>query len=202
MAGHVELIGTAATAPGKPMLVAPFTHGPCVYWEWKVEEWKKRGKNHQWVTVASDRSKLPFGLRDDTGVALVDPEDADMPAPTHARYGSGWGKDPPASVMDDLAKVGISHENWLGMNKRMRFSEGRLVEGTPLYVLGNATRPDDATGAGNDALVVRRKGDGAFLVSTSSEKALLRNWTLGFWALLLLGIGAAAFGTAMLVGVA
>ncbi|HUR69590.1 MAG TPA: GIDE domain-containing protein [Candidatus Thermoplasmatota archaeon] len=203
--GPVELQGTAAAAPGRELLRAPFTDEPCVYWEYKVEEQRtrhtKNGTQTYWATVESGRSKAPIGLRDETGVATIDPEGADMPGPMVAQFGSGFQRDPTPRIQEFLLKKDIRFEGLFGLNKRMRFTENRLPEGATLYVLGNATRREDAgaeAAVGNAALVVQRHGPGAFLVSTSSEKALLRNWTIGFWALLLSGIAAAAAGASVL----
>ena len=203
--GAVELQGTAVPPPGKDLLRGPFTNEPCVYWEYQVEEQRtrhtKNGTQTYWASVASGRSKLPIGLRDDTGVVMIDQNGADLPGPAETRYGSGWGREPPPQVLAFLEKAHIKHENFLGFNKTMRYTERRLVEGTPLFVHGNAVRRADAAGEGNAALVVQREGDSAFLVSAGSEKSILRKWTAAFWAMLLLGIGLAA-GGAYLLGAA
>lgn len=200
--GSVELKGKAVPPPGRDLLRAPFTNEPCVYWEYKVEEertrMKKNGMETYWATVASGRSKAPIGLRDETGVVLVDPQGEGLPTKAEARYGSGWGRDPPPQVLAFLQQADISHEGLFGINKKMRYTEERLPEFVDIYVLGNATRPEGALGEGNAALVVQREGDGAFMVSTASEEALLRNWTISFWLMLLAGIGAAAAGAYLL----
>lgn len=196
--GPVELNGVAVLPAGKEYQRGPFTDEPCLYWEYKVEEQRtrrtKNGTQTYWATIASDRSKAPIALRDDTGTVVVDPQGAQLPAPTSTRYGSGWGRDPPATVLAFLERNGISHETLFGINKKMRYSEERLMENTTLYVLGNAARREGATGTGNEALVVQREGDGTFLVSQKSEKQLVRQWTFLFWGMLVGGIVLAAGG--------
>lgn len=196
--GHVELQGTATIPPAAQHQRGPFTDEPCVYWEYQVEEKRtrktKNGTETYWATVASGRSKDPIALQDDTGVAVIDHGGSDLPTTVDTRYGSGWGKDPPQKVMDFLAKAHISHEGIFGLNKTMRYTERRLMEGTPIFVLGNAARREGSTASGNAALVVQKEGSGTFLVSTGSEKTVLRKWTALFWALLLLGIAMAAGG--------
>lgn len=220
--GPVELNGVAVLPPGRQYQRGPFTDEPCLYWEYKVEEQRtrrtKNGTQTYWATIASDRSKAPIALRDDTGVVVVDPQGSELPAPVHTRYGSGFGRDPPQTVLAFLRTKGISHETLFGINKKMRYSEDRLMEGTKLYVLGNATRRDDldapagasgsslpsvaavATGVGNEALVVQREGDGTFLVSAKSEKQLVRQWTALFWVMLVAGILMAAGGAYVSIG--
>lgn len=202
--GPVELSGVAALPPGRDYLHGPFTGEPCLYWEYKVEEQRtrstKNGTQTYWATVASDRSRGVIGLRDDTGLVIVDPQGHALPAPTASEYGSGFARDPPPAVVEFLATKGLRHETLFGLNKKMRFTERRLAELTPLYVLGNAIRREGATGSGNEALVVQREGDGAFLVSEKSERQLLLQWTALFWAMLVGGILLAAFGVYAAVG--
>lgn len=202
--GPVELVGAAALPPAGEYQRGPFTDEPCLYWEYKVEEQRTRhtksGTQTHWATVASAHSKAPIGLRDDTGLVVVDPQGAELPAPVATRYGSGFGRDPPPTVLAFLRSKGLSHETLFGINKKMRYSEERLMENTTLYVLGNATRREGAAGVGNEALVVQREGDGTFLVSTKSEKQLLLRWTALFWAMLAVGVGLAAGGAFLISG--
>lgn len=209
--GPVELNGLSVVPPGGAALRAPFTGEPCVYWEYLVEEERTRtvtrvvnGKpqthtERYWATVDAGSSPERFGLQDDTGVALVDPRGGDMPAPLVARFGSGFGRDPPPAVMAFLQRRGLKHETLFGLNKKMRYTERRLAAGTTLYVLGNAARRDDApAAAGNDALVVQKQGDAPFLVSDKSEKQLTLRWTLAMWTLLVVGVVAAGAGAWLL----
>lgn len=203
--GRVELFGVAAPAPGRATIEAPFTGAPCLYWEYEVEEQRtrrtKNGTETYWATLAKERSKAPIGLRDDTGTTTIDAQGGDLPTTERARFGSGWGKDPPDKVLTLLQSRGIDHETLFGINKKMRFSEGRLVEGAPLFVHGNATRREDAVGVGHETLVVQREGEGPFLVSAKSEKQVLAQWTTAFWGMLVGGIALAGLGAFLLWGV-
>lgn len=210
--GAVELSGAAVPPPGGQLVSGPFSGAPCVFWQYKVEEERTRvvttmvnGKpqtrtEHYWATIDHGSSSKRLGLRDDTGTALVDATGADVPTPLGTRFGSGWGRDPPPAVLSFLQQRGLSHESLFGLNKKMRYSEGRLAEGTPLYLLGNATRDPDApaTAAGNEALVVHKEGDAPFMLSDKSEKQLTRRWTLALWALLLAALGLAGAGAWLL----
>lgn len=202
--GPVELQGKATAAPGQELVRGPFTDTPCVYWEYKVEEQRtrktKNGSETYWATVDSGRSKAAFGLSDDTGIARIDQDGADLPAPATDRFGSGFRKDPTPRIQAFLTQKDISFETFFGWNKKMRFIENRLEEGTPIFLHGNATRPEHAAGEGNAALVVERKGDGPFLVSVGTEQDVLRRWTWSFWGFFLGALAAAAIGTLLLNG--
>lgn len=212
--GGVELKGVAAPAPGREMLVAPFTHKPCVAWSYEVEEQRTRtvtttvnGKTQTrtetyWATVASGRSKEPFGLTDDTGTARVDPQGAAVPGPERAQFGSGWGRDPPERVLAFLRRHHIEHEGIFGINKRMRYTERLLPAGTALLLHGNVVQAPDAPASAHthDALVVVREGETPFMLSTTSEEALVARWSVAFWLMLLGGIAAAGGGAYLLAG--
>jgi hypothetical protein len=73
--GMVEVSGLAA---GPYTIVAPITAKPCYYYRTIVWEWKRTGKNHQWVKIAAECMHLPFFVDDNTGRVLVDPRGADL----------------------------------------------------------------------------------------------------------------------------
>lgn len=75
--GYCELWGYAELMPGEPIR-APLTGTPCVWWEFKVEEKVKHGKNRQWRLVEHDVSGALFALDDPTGRCLVDPDGAEI----------------------------------------------------------------------------------------------------------------------------
>lgn len=185
--GDVELAGTATIPPSAQHQRGPFTDEPCVYWEYEVEEKRTRhtksGTQTYWATVTSGRSRAPIAIKDDTGVAVVEQRGGDLPTTTESRFGSGWGRDPTPRIIDFLRKADVAWEGLFGMNKTMRYTERRLMEGTPIFVLGTWT-----------GTVVDKSGSRTFLVSTGGEKAVLRKWTGLFWLLFLLGVVMAASG--------
>lgn len=204
--GPVEVQGAAVVAPGREPLVAPLTLTPCLYWQCTVEEQRTRVVKTQkgtrtekyWATLDSAEGRAIFGVRDDTGVAVVDPKGASLPTPHDRQFDSGFLRDPPSNVVAYLTSRKLSFESWLGMNKTMRFREHALPIETPLFVLGNAVRADAAAASafGNEALVIQREGRAPFIVSDKSEKSVRGMGLALFWALLLLGLalaGAAAF---------
>lgn len=191
--GMVELAGKVQA---RSRVTAPFSGRVCAWWE--VELQTPRGSNRgvrDWHTVHRERSGSPFYLSDETGTALVYPQDADLRAgdviteETH-----GFGVPEPYAGYMASRDLGLRHVWSVGA---MRFRERVLEEGRIVYVLGHAhPKPhavqvsmDDevleATGTegigaahvrrhdGECAAVVRRdRHDVAFLISDRSEKTM------------------------------
>jgi len=72
--GYVELIGRGKIIKEAPLL-SKFTSLPCLWYRYTV---KKRDYNDQWKTVDHGESHDCFLLSDDTGLCLVDPEQAEI----------------------------------------------------------------------------------------------------------------------------
>lgn len=212
--GPVELKGTAEVRPGAAPFTGPFSGLPCVSYRYVVEEQRTRtvtrtvnGKTTThtetyWATVDSGQARGVFALRDETGIALVDPTGASLPESRATEYGSHLLRDPPPHVQAFLQARGRTFEGLLGINKTMRFREWRLEPGTRLYVLGTAIRREDAPteAVGNEALLVQREGRVPFIVSDSGEGSLTLKYAAGFWGCLVGGIAAAGLGTWLLTG--
>src|SRR5208282_5215774 len=73
--GMVELNGLAG---GPYTIVAPITERPCYYYRTVAWEWKRQGKNNQWVKVAAECVHMPFFLDDNTAKVMVDPRGAEL----------------------------------------------------------------------------------------------------------------------------
>jgi len=73
--GMVELSGLAV---GPYTMVAPITGHPCYYYRSVVQEWKRCGRNYQWVMAAAECMHVPFFLDDNTGKVMVDPRGAEL----------------------------------------------------------------------------------------------------------------------------
>jgi hypothetical protein len=71
--GYVELIGRGR--PGATPLISKLRVLPCLWYRWKVEQ---RNSKNQWSTLDKGESSNYFMLRDDSGVCVVDPEQAEI----------------------------------------------------------------------------------------------------------------------------
>ncbi|HXZ34100.1 MAG TPA: GIDE domain-containing protein [Terriglobales bacterium] len=72
------LIEVSGLATGPYTMQAPLTGLACYYYRTLAWQWKREGKNSQWVKVADESMHVPFFLDDNTGRMLVDPQGAEM----------------------------------------------------------------------------------------------------------------------------
>lgn len=141
--GYVELVGTARTLDGEP-IVAPLSRTPCCWFSYRVE--RRRGKD--WSLVQSGSSDGIFLLRDATGDCVIDPEGAEVTS-RHRRSwsddGSGWDAGSPIHVRlpslgrkaDFLVDIGGRLLEALGSGLGdYRYTEAVILEGDPLYAIG------------------------------------------------------------------
>jgi hypothetical protein len=155
--GLVELNGEAIP---RSELTAPFSGRSCAYWQVDISI---RGRRDSWRVVHRNASGHPFFLRDETGVALVCPQDATVRlAGGVEEVCSG------VSLPDFYAQYLKEHSFVRGVLWRMdtmRFRERLIEPGDRVYVLGTATpraqsvsisMDDEMEATGTDDRRVRR----------------------------------------------
>lgn len=130
--GYVELIGHAEAMEG-PVIVAPLSGLSCVWYRYCVEERRQSGKQVRWHVVEKGVSDSLFLLRDETEhCCVIDPEGAEVKVREVRRW-SGQHARPPAGSIKFSRQTG-----WLNLFSvgRYRYTEWRLDEYDPLYVIG------------------------------------------------------------------
>ncbi|MFH1255740.1 MAG: GIDE domain-containing protein [Candidatus Diapherotrites archaeon] len=195
--GQVEVFGEAIANENR-LIKSPLSNSDCVYYKYSVMEHRGSGKNSRWVVVKKGEERAHFYLKDETGLVLVDPADAEIDIPADFQFDSSWGKDPPETVKNFLRANNLSFEGWLGINKRMHYTEFFIAPGDRLYIMGSAgDNPFVEEGAGekNEADIMLQKGAGAYLISDKSEKEVLQKFflktvggLLGGTALIIIGL--------------
>ena len=130
--GMVELSGLAV---GPYTMVAPITGHPCYYYRSVVQEWKRCGRNYQWVMVAAECMHVPFFLDDNTGKVLVDPRGADLDL--HRDFQQEFSdsffttkEEAPANVRRFLSRHGVSTTN------KIKVDESCIKPKNALFLLG------------------------------------------------------------------
>ena len=103
--GYVELSGRGGLIKEAPLL-SKFTALPCLWYRYTVE---RRDSNDKWEVMDKGESHDCFLLRDDTGVCLVDPEQAEI----ITNHRDQWEKD------------GYQYTEW------------KLIDHDFLYVIGD-----------------------------------------------------------------
>jgi len=176
--GLVEIKGKAVAEEGS-VRCSPFTGKDCIYYFFRVEEHRRQGKNSKWVTVKKGEYRPEFYVQDDTGKVLVDPAGADINVPKDFEYNSGLLNDPPAQVKEFLKANDISHDSFLGLNKRMRYREYLIEPRDTVYIMGSAANNQVIAHTADDhtSRLIIRKGENQkfFFISDQSEKKVLSN---------------------------
>ena len=158
--GFVEINGEASP---RSELTAPFSGRPCVCWQVDIST---RSRRDSWHVVHRNASGNPFFLRDETGVALVYPQDATVRLNFQVEEEcSGLSlPDVYAEYLHEQAPAGSA----LWRLGSLRFRERLLEAGQRVYVLGTALpRPqsvvismdDELEATGTDDRRVRRLQD-------------------------------------------
>jgi hypothetical protein len=129
--GFVEVRGKAE---GRSAVNAPFSGRPSVFWA--VDVAVASGRKNSWTIVHRECSSRPFFVRDETGLAMIDPRGA------QSRFGSEVTEEvagflPPEPYRSFLAEHAM-YRRWLWTFSRLRFRERSVEEGMDLYVLGTA----------------------------------------------------------------
>lgn len=125
--GYLELAGTAR--PHRGLTAGPLTGKPCIWYRYSVEERKRRGKNEHWVQIEAGDCPTPFSLDDGTGNCVVEPARAYLKLHRRDRW-----RGPHRSPRN-------RERGWLFSSDRFRFTEERIEDGDPIYLLGHFETP-------------------------------------------------------------
>ncbi len=135
--GYLELVGEAYALPGEPIR-APLTGKHCVWWSYRVEERDQRSRGgHGWRTVDSGVSEAIFGINDDTGTCIVDPDGAIV----HVQSNDSW-----TGSSRRRANAEVAGKFSTSLGSRYRFRERRIEIGDPLHAIGFLRSHDAAQG--------------------------------------------------------
>jgi hypothetical protein len=155
--GMVELSGLAV---GPYTLVAPVTERSCYFYRTLVWEWKRRGKNSQWVKIAAECMHVPFFLDDNTAKVMVDPRGAelDLHRDFQQEFCDGFftmKEEAPPNVHALLSRHGISTNNKIKVEefcikpKNSLFLLGTLDENPGLELTSQPIHDEENTSLGN-----------------------------------------------------
>jgi hypothetical protein len=178
--GLVEIIGKVVDWN---CLEGPFTRQACVYYEFLVEQYVRRGKNSHWETVYKENTgKHAFCLEDETGKALVIPEGAETVLSQSFSLTTGLFSDIPPHVEQYLGKHGVSCHGFLGFDKKLRFTEKNFRPGEAVYALGvyraftGMPLVVPAGVADNTCLTKGERPRDLFILSDKSQKQLVSSY--------------------------
>ncbi len=129
--GFTELAGIARGNGGAP-LSGPLTGKPCLWWRYRIERHQSRGRSSSWTTVEKGTSEAPLVLDDGSGRCLIWPDGGELHSHRVERW-TGHQRHPLARGSGLLGAI---------LGGRYRYTEERIVDGDPLYVLGHFQTDD------------------------------------------------------------
>lgn len=159
--GYTELYGVLHELP-QSHIRGPLTGKPCVWWRFKIEEYRNNGKKSSWSSVESGSCDAWLVLADATGECLINPQGAEV-RPSTREVWTGSLRHPLRQQHTSLL-MGL-----LTSGKRYRYSEERLHVGEPLYAIGDFR----SSGAGQQGFDLN-----------SAQGAVIREWKADFSGLL------------------
>jgi Zn-finger nucleic acid-binding protein len=168
--GLVEITGQAE--PDGPLLKAPFSAMPCVFFTYQVEERQRSGKQDKWVTIVKGESHQSFTVRDATGSVMILPIGAELTIESRGTYQNSHGIDLSPTVEAGLVTLGLARSGWLS-SKTLRCTERFILPAEQVYILGTAQEGNQNESANEARLFIGNHPDGAFIISDRSERDLL-----------------------------
>jgi hypothetical protein len=171
--GLAEVSGTAREC--RKLLISDFSKTPCVFYRYKVEEYRSSGKSGNWVTIAEHTSQEYFYLEDKTGRVLICPAGAELHVPTDRKYSNGLGAKDKDLFLAQLDSMGIATKGILGFGRSIRCEEAYIVPGDALYAIGTVQPNPMIQGSarGFENVCMAAQPGAFFLLSSESEKHVL-----------------------------
>lgn len=132
--GQVEIKGQAVDLT---TFIAPFSQRQCVYYQYKIQKLVKDKNGSHWSTFESgDTKTVPFYIQDDTGRALINPAGAEIDISDSYDHKATEFSSVPGHIVEFLNARNIEINTFFGGTRELRFIEGILFPGQPVYVLG------------------------------------------------------------------
>ena len=121
--GLVEICGKV-DKPLEEYLQAPLTGKKCVYYAYKIEEYRRRGKHSAWVALSAGTSAVPFYVKDNTGSVLVNPKDTRLEFKPDFELQTTSLSKLPKSAQDFWKKKSFVSNSWkiFRSSKRLKIS--------------------------------------------------------------------------------
>ncbi|MCP3848799.1 MAG: hypothetical protein GY694_00985 [Gammaproteobacteria bacterium] len=139
--GFVELEGEGRLMSGTP-IISPLSKQPCLWYSFKIEHKRREFdigpkemealSNSRWETVNTGISDNLFLVADETGICVVDPDDATI-TPSFSKTWYGSQEYSATDIYSASALLKLSSHS--GSNN-YRYTEKRIDVGEELYLLG------------------------------------------------------------------
>jgi hypothetical protein len=107
---------------------SPFSNRACVWYHCTLDKKSRSGKRSSWTNITDERSESLFHLVDETGVCIIDPDDAHVvPGSEKSWYGDSADARSQAPKKTSWLRIGFGN---------YRFRERLLLTASPLYAPG------------------------------------------------------------------
>jgi hypothetical protein len=175
--GLAEVSGIARES-GK-LLTSDFSKTPCVFYRYKVEEYRSSGKSGSWVTIAEHISSEYFYLEDKTGRVLICPAGAELDVHTDRKYSNSFGAKDRDLFLEQLDSMGLATSGAFGFGRQLRCEEAYIAPGDSVYVIGTVQPNPLVQGSaqGSENVCVAAQPGNFFLLSSESEKQVLNEFS-------------------------
>lgn len=156
--GLVEIYGEVV--PWKETLKSPLENKDCVYFHYTVQKHERHYNSSskrwedRWVTVQNTKQSVPFSLKDETGVVLIEPKEATIEIRKDATREAG----------------DMRYQEWIIKSKDM------------LYILGTAGENPDTqstltTQSVDHIMIQKGKREKMYYISDKSEREILKSFS-------------------------
>lgn len=141
--GEVAKI-TGRVEPVDEPLKAPLSGRMCAYYYVHVEQKVSSGKSSRWKTIIEEEKGSKFLINDGSSLAFINDKRIKSYIVQDRNFSSGFMRNASENLEAYLKSKGKSSENFLGMNKTLRYNEGVLEEGEEIAVWGYGKREEAA----------------------------------------------------------
>ena len=136
----VEITGRVLPSE-QGVVAAPFSQRPAVWARVQVQQLVRTGRSSHWRTVHKEEDSRQFWIDDGSGqMARVLPQGAEMSVTVETVGGSGTLRDAAPHVEAFLQSRNLKSTNFLGLNKRMRYTEELIQPNERAFALGPSRR--------------------------------------------------------------
>lgn len=179
--GPVEIKGTVTE---ENAMKSPISNRDCVYYNYKIQEYRSSGKSGRWVTLKSDIKGREFYIKDSTGKVLVDSFGANMEIKHSYDKQTIHMRQVPEHLNSFLESQGLSIKKLWIFKSNYRLIELIIRPKQFLYVFGAAQIKETEGKAKNeDNLIIKYKKGVPFCISEKPELELVKKYkwkSLGF----------------------
>ncbi|BDX39517.1 hypothetical protein CYCD_28720 [Tenuifilaceae bacterium CYCD] len=143
MNGDIAKIVGMVDIVGKP-LYAPLSGRKCAYYYVLVEQRVSNGKSTYWKTIIEEERAGEFLLKDGRYCAHINTQKVKSYLVQDRIYTSGFMEDATEVLEKYLCAHGHKSENFIGLNKSLRYKEGVLEQGEVVAAMGRGEWKDAA----------------------------------------------------------